>query len=333
MDKLSKTAIDKLGRELRTLEPGSERYNEIIKTISDWREQHGEIMNYYFSACKNITEKSFGKSVLVTQRLKRLPTIIDKICNRESSMNLSRLQDVAGIRIITEDIQQLQRLYKEIASLPYLKKSPTDYITAPRSSGYRGVHFIYERDGFLTEVQLRTYLQHLWATTVETVDTFEHLSLKSGSGPKYWQDFFKLVSAIFAYTEYTPVLEQYKNEDIFDLAESLSATMTDYQIDMKFKNYISVQSAIKSSQARNAYYALISLYEDYASSEITYYAKDDYEKATHDYEIVEKDTSSNNVLVSVSQMQEIQEAYPNYFLQINDFQRSIEACLKLIKTL
>ncbi len=54
-----------------------------------------------------------------------------------------------------------------------------DYIKNPKTSGYRGIHDVYEYDvnseyglvynGLLIELQYRTQAQHAWATCVEVV--------------------------------------------------------------------------------------------------------------------------------------------------------------------
>ncbi len=86
-----------------------------------------------------------------------------------------------------------------------------DYIDVPKKSGYRGIHMVYEfqsksksysqYNGMLVEVQLRTKLQHYWATAVETVGIFTGQALKSSQGNEDWQQFFRLASNWFALKE------------------------------------------------------------------------------------------------------------------------------------
>ncbi|WP_338119313.1 RelA/SpoT domain-containing protein [Streptomyces parvus] len=66
----------------------------------------------------------------------------------------------------------------------YLRDDP-----GPRDSGYRGVHLVYEYGaskeeylGLRIESQVRTQLQHAWATAVETMDLFSDSELKYGKG-------------------------------------------------------------------------------------------------------------------------------------------------------
>ena len=68
----------------------------------------------------------------------------------------------------------------------------------------------------MIELQIRTRLQHAWATAVETMGIFIDHSLKSSQGPQDWLDFFSLVGNAFAYIEGSPTLSKYdylsKNE-------------------------------------------------------------------------------------------------------------------------
>src|SRR5690606_39699271 len=45
------------------------------------------------------------------------------------------------------------------------------------------------------EIQIRTRLQHAWATAVETVDVMKGTDLKSGGGTPDWREFFALAAS------------------------------------------------------------------------------------------------------------------------------------------
>ena len=85
----------------------------------------------------------------------------------------------------------------------------------PRPSGYRGMHLIYSYranrkhalDGLNVEIQIRTSLQHQWATAVETVGTFTGEALKSGGGEEDWLRFFVLRSSRIAHVEGLPTVQ------------------------------------------------------------------------------------------------------------------------------
>jgi ppGpp synthetase/RelA/SpoT-type nucleotidyltranferase len=73
-----------------------------------------------------------------------------------------------------------------------------DYIQSSRDAdGYRSLHLIYKYrniknpsyDGLRIELQIRTKLQHIWATAVETMGTLLGQALKYRQGEEAWQDF------------------------------------------------------------------------------------------------------------------------------------------------
>ena len=70
-----------------------------------------------------------------------------------------------------------------------------DYIEKPKEDGYRGYHLMgsfsaSDGDNKTIEIQLRTKLQHYWATALEIVDLFTGQALKSNQGDDKWQQFF-----------------------------------------------------------------------------------------------------------------------------------------------
>jgi hypothetical protein len=69
----------------------------------------------------------------------------------------------------------------------------------PQKSGYRGIHLVYryngrktEYNGLKIEIQIRTVIQHAWATAVETVGMFTQQALKSSQGEQDWLRYFAL---------------------------------------------------------------------------------------------------------------------------------------------
>lgn len=119
--------------------------------------------------------------VEVTQRLKRVPTIIDKL-RREPTMALASMQDIGGCRAVLDSIDEVRRVQRRLSrNRPPVRV--TDYITSPRSSGYRGVHVVVQYDERNIEVQLRTRMMHEWAITVEGLSGRLATDLKGGIGP------------------------------------------------------------------------------------------------------------------------------------------------------
>ena len=143
-------------------------------------------------------------TIEVSQRLKRIPTILDKL-RREQGMGLSRMQDFGGCRAVLDNIDEVRRVQERITRFHKRRngKAPhvKDYIDAPRDSGYRGVHVVVTYDERLVEVQLRTKVMHEWAITVERLSGRTGFNLKSAEGPEELQEFFSLASELMAIDE------------------------------------------------------------------------------------------------------------------------------------
>lgn len=82
-------------------------------------------------------------------------------------------------------------------------------IQKPKNDGYRCLHQVFkyysennaEINGLQVEIQIRTNLQHAWATAVETLGLLEKTSFKTGEWTPEYSQFFKLASALFSYYE------------------------------------------------------------------------------------------------------------------------------------
>jgi hypothetical protein len=158
---------------------------------------------------------------IVAQRLKRFSSVMNKLA-REPQMKLSQMQDLGGCRAILSDVVTVERLYELYRGSGDLFESQGamkcyDYIRKPKADGYRGIHVVgrystrLKKDepwnGQRIEIQLRSQLQHAFATAVETVTTFTRLPLKFGAGPQEWRRFFSLMGSALAIREETPLVE------------------------------------------------------------------------------------------------------------------------------
>lgn len=105
--------------------------------------------------------------------------IVAKI--RHQGTRLSRMQDIAGCRVIKNSLR-LQRAAVDslLDSFPGAKLD--DRLVRP-SHGYRALHLIVKAKGHWVEIQVRTELQHLWAQVCEQCADRYGLELKYGSGP------------------------------------------------------------------------------------------------------------------------------------------------------
>lgn len=198
----SKSQVNKAGKTLRALTRGdlvaNAAHREAMKTLWAHRAAYQYPLQKATMGLRSMV-KTERCQVEVSQRLKRVPTIIDKL-HREPTMQLANIQDIAGCRSVLDTVDEVRRVqHRLIRNRPPLRVN--DYITTPRSSGYRGVHVIVQYDGRAVEVQLRTRVMHEWAITVERLSGRMHVDLKSGIGPDPVLDLLRAISSAMALEE------------------------------------------------------------------------------------------------------------------------------------
>jgi ppGpp synthetase/RelA/SpoT-type nucleotidyltranferase len=195
MTKFSRKSINRAGEILVSDKATVGERENALQTLNDWRVLHLVPLNTFQITLRNYVKKTSGNDGIVAQRLKRIPTILDKL-KRQPQMQLARMQDIGGLRAIVPTVQNVRELEKYYTkyrpkdkSKQHILKRQYDYIIEPKESGYRGIHFVYEYcspqeeyNSLQIEIQLRSRLQHLWATAVETVGFFVQESLKSSQG-------------------------------------------------------------------------------------------------------------------------------------------------------
>lgn len=177
-----------------------EQIFEALDTLEAWRAAHAKPLGAATMGLRSRVSTMGCAQVEVSQRLKRIPTIIDKL-SREPGMNLGRMHDIGGCRAVLkclDEVQRVQSRYKGDAVTVRTK----DYVDQPKPDGYRAVHVIVRYQGRLIEVQLRTQVQHEWAYTVESVTSRFGLDIKSGGGPPPVRDWFAAVSEAMALEEH-----------------------------------------------------------------------------------------------------------------------------------
>lgn len=119
--------------------------------------------------------------VAFTPRLKTLGTIVEKL-EREPTMALSRMRDVAGIRLVDD----MSRLEQDVLVQRIREALGGGTIVDRRyspSHGYRAVHLEVDRGCAFVEIQVRTGLQDQWAQIVERLGDAWGRGIRYGRGP------------------------------------------------------------------------------------------------------------------------------------------------------
>jgi hypothetical protein len=117
-----------------------------------------------------------------TQRLKRMARIIDKLARYPTS-RLTQMQDIGGCRVVVDTLGEVRALQKRLVEVWVDDiRHVDDYVGQPKPDGYRAIHMIVVKQQHLVEIQLRTRLQHEWATLVERLEGTLAARLREGEG-------------------------------------------------------------------------------------------------------------------------------------------------------
>lgn len=340
---ISKNKINQAGKVLADDKPGGLTLEGAISIAEAWRACHAYPINT-FQATLRRKLKKYASNPLVAQRLKRMPTIIEKM-RRYPGMQLSRMQDIGGVRAIlgsVHDVYLLADEYKDKSRFDHELNREKDYIKSPRDEdGYRSLHLVYRYrnprargyDGLLLELQIRTRLQHSWATAVETMGTFLGQALKSRQGDREWLGFFAVVSSAFASIENTELLSQHKGLSQKEIFKKIATMNQELKILEKIRGYsVAVDEINKKGSSETGWsYHLIILNSLEKTVQIKPYKRGSIKQATDDYAKVEEEAAKGKkieaVLVSAGPLSILRQAYPNFFLDITDFVMHIESII------
>ena len=322
--------IDAAGRVLANVpvvgEEDSEWF-EAFKLVTQWRALHAGPLK----AFRNNLGRRVGSQDIVAQRLKRMPTIISKL-ERLPWLRLSRAQDIGGCRAIVPTVGEAFHIASDFAGsrIRHERLDYKNYIDDPRRSGYRGLHLVYgyESDqnpqwrGLKIEIQIRSQLQHRWATAVETVGTFIGDDLKSSRGDATWLRFFTLMSSVVARLERSanvPGTPQNSGELVAEIREcerqlgildrltsfeSLTHLVLDFP---PFRDrWVVVELNLQANRVGGAAFR-----ESEKEVAAEMYAEREFaHRGDPNYAIV---------MVSAKSVQSLRRAYPNYFGDLSEF--------------
>jgi hypothetical protein len=313
-------------------------FDQALRIINNWRSSHSYPLNT-FQMWLRKNARRVDQQSLVVQRIKRLSSIELKL-RRFGWLKLSEMQDIGGCRAVVGSVRSVDRLvarYKR-SRFDHKLDHEDDYIRAPKRSGYRGVHLIYRYHnrkkraytGLKIEVQLRSPLQHAWATAVETVGTFTRQALKSSRGEKEWLRFFALMGTALAMREGTPIIPGTPS-DGEALFSELSEHVKNLEVESKLAAYGTVIKHLEESRIPGAHYFLLALDPEAHTLSVTGFQSDESERASKDYLAVERSLAgrpgADAVLVSAESLAALKRAYPNYFLDTRVFLEALRQAI------
>lgn len=317
-------------------------FYDAIAVIDNWRAVHAFPLNT-FQMYLRLKSKSVDSDALIAQRIKRLSSIEQKL-RRMPRLLLSEMQDIGGCRAVVSSVQQVDELVKRYkdSHIKHKLVDEDDYILSPKESGYRSHHLIYNYfsdkkstyNGRKIEVQLRSRLQHAWATAVETVGTFTRQALKSSQGEKDWLRFFQLMGTVIALKEgTTPVPGTPSSEG--ELLQELQDHARKLQVENRLSAYGAALRTLETKGDRKMHFYLLALDPGAQTVTVKGYKWSGLDGALKEYTKTEQEVSSRPggeaVLVSVDSVGSLRSAYPNYFLDTQVFRNELKSALGRVK--
>jgi hypothetical protein len=311
------------------------------RVFSNWRSSHSYPLNHFQTVLRQ-KAKRIQSSAIIAQRLKRAESIVLKL-SCEKNMKLSQMQDIGGCRAVLNNIHNVQELARSFNNSRWEHKlhNSKDYLVSPKDSGYRGIHLIYRYcnparehyEGLRIEIQLRTELQHHWATAVELVQAYTMQSLKKSSGDKSWLRFFRLMGTYIAIKEGTaPVPDTPVDQE--ELRRELFEAIRDTHAIPELSSYRNFTNITKEYNVHGKYFLIVT---DYKAKQVKYqgFGADQLVQAQEAYLNIEQkirdDKKKNAVLVSVDNIKHLRRAYPNYFSDASSFVALVREALGLVK--
>ncbi len=351
----SRTQVRKAGDILRE---SNDPFLEVesINILNNWKAAHELPLDQIMEGVIEYTEQ-FDFEKTISQRRKRTESILLKL-KLQPKLDLARMQDLVGFRIVfrhEDHKKNREAIDKLFTELTYIEKGlkikrKKNYIAEPRKSGYRSVHIIFQLDSpeyedhktMQVELQIRTRMQHIWATAVETVGMFDKSNLKQGLGDKQWLRFFRIMSDIMAMDEGTMAFDE---ERMSKLCEELRKISKENNVVQQL-NVIQAQhtalrkafhdsekaSRVDSAQFTPDYFLvkldLIPFFENKdhePTIEVQTFSNDEHVKATEKYGEWEEDTHSHPLcfvlLAKSKNLEAFQQGFPNYFADIREFMK------------
>ena len=322
--KYTRNQIKKAGKIYVSVNSTKEEKESALILINNWRAAHSFPLQIIYMHIK----KTAGDRAIVAQRLKRLYSITQKL-DRFPNMSLTSMQDIGGCRVIVDSIEDVYRMVDSLkkSRMRHKLKEEYNYILNPKIDGYRSYHMVYsyysdrnpKYNGLFIEIQIRTHIQHLWATAVETMDTFTGDPLKIGQGDPENRQFFVLISKLLQIYEMSN--QSIKAVKESNLLQEYLIYEKEHEILRKLKSIKEAVGYVQSVDSRDQGYYVLRLDRTRNQLLINSYEKKELEQATTAYDLAEKNRNINEdiVLVSTASFNMLKKAYPNYFTDINEF--------------
>lgn len=305
---LSISQIKKLGKNIRhNLRENNMVNEDELEKLQSYRISYQTSINIVFDYLVKRSKHHY-KGSLIVYRLKRIDTIIRKI-TRYQTMDLSKMQDIAGCRAIVGSERQIYNIVADFDNNPNFEViDRNDYVIKPRDTGYTSYHLIVRpiNEERFVEIQLRTRSQHLWATLVEITDVIFNIKLKEGEDHPDLYQFHKLLANRGENLSLDNKIQLVEIDRRLDIISKVTSIF-------KANLYVSIDRWCKALNGKDAQFLIMEL--DYNLSPVFHFYNE-FLEAENSYFQKFARNEPNMVLIHVNQpdFEKIGLAYSNYVL-------------------
>jgi Region found in RelA / SpoT proteins len=308
-------------------------------TVAAFRAAHAYPLRVVTSLLRQ-RAKGVDRAATVYARSKRMISIILKL-QRTPTMQMTTMQDLAGCRAVVDSIESVARLTEQFRQMKAGLDDPKeyDYITRPKKDGYRSIHFVVKYrpkskayshlPSRRIEIQVRSALQHKWATALETIDLFTEQTLKTGGGQYSWKRFFVLTSSLFAMKEDCPVVpDSVASNDA--LLQEIRGLWRGIRIREQFDGWITAaQTLIPQEHGTNSTYLVQVDVDQKATTVKGFSGIGEAYRAYADAERQNRQIKNRTaVLVSTQSVNQLRGAFPSYYGDTKAFLDEVEGLIK-----
>lgn len=303
-----------------------------LEVIEDWRAAHRSVINTFQAILRN---RLRGQKVTVAQRHKRRNTIFDKL-KRLPAMQLARMDDVAGCRLIFRSERELRKFRASlhearlITSFAMRQKNMTTSVALRRLAIAAFTMFMNmmlieagkNLKGLYVEIQYRTLVQHAWSTAVEIVGFITESQPKFERGDERYHREMTLASEILA-RAHENQRGPYPEMSDRELLESFLSLDKEIGLLQTLRGLHQAKGDI--SDKKNS----ILIFDPSGALEIRSY-RDAPDALRALFDLEKEMPGKDIVLVRADSSDEVRTAFRNYFTDAREFVRLLDiGCAKL----